>query len=364
MTAPAPVRVGAPEPERVEPRAKLALILALLSCVTAVVVAVCSVALMLNYADEKWLEANDFFAVLAAAVVTVGPAIASLLVARRAEELIIDSRGSLVGTDVVQRTRVIGQIGIAAGIVAMMTLGAFLLRDGIHDFQTVFLSWPDMKAAWPKVWKGFKLNIKTFLVAEVIVLVWALVVALIRSSPGPALAPLRWLAVAYADIFRGLPAILTIYLVVFGMPLTGIPFFSDLDLFWLGVFALTLVYGAYVSEVYRAGIDAVHWSQTAAARSLGLSYLQTQRYVVVPQAVRNVVFPLLNDFIGLQKDTALLSVAGILEGFARARIYSGTEFNMSSVTLLGLMFVAITIPQARFLDHLIARDQRKRQAQA
>lgn len=363
MTVPAPAHTFAPEPNRVETRAAVALAMAVLSCTAAAAVAAYSVALMLNYTDEKWFDGRESVVLLGCLVVTVLPAISALLLARRAEERIIDSRGVLTGTAVVQRARIWGQIGVALGIVACMTFGAFLMRDGLYRFKETFLSWPDMKAAWPNVWRGFKFNIKTFIVAEAIVLVWALVVALVRLSPGPALAPLRWLAVAYTDIFRGLPALLTIYLVVFGIPIAGFPFFGDLDRFWLGVIALSLVYGAYVSEVYRSGIEGVHWSQSAAARSLGLSHLRTQRYVVVPQAIRNVIPPLLNDFIGLQKDTALLYVAGIFEGFTAARIYAGTHFNVSSVTLLGLLFVAITIPQARMLDWLIARDKRKRQAQ-
>ena len=140
-------------------------------------------------------------------------------------------------------------------------------------------------------------------------------------------ARLRWLAIAYTDLFRGIPALLVIYLVVFGFPLAGVPLFSNLSrdsqLFWLSVFALSLTYGAYVSEVYRAGLESIHWSQTAAARSLGLSQLQTLRHVVVPQAVRRIIPPLLNDFIGLQKDTALVSVVGVLDIVNRATILKG-----------------------------------------
>ena len=133
-------------------------------------------------------------------------------------------------------------------------------------------------------------------------------------------------------------------------------------MFQLGVIALTLVYGAYVAEVFRSGIETVHWSQTAAARSLGLEHGQTMRYVVVPQAVRRVVPPLLNDFIGLQKDTALISVIGALEGFNEAKIYAGNHFNLSSVVGLGICFVVITIPMTRFTDFLVERDQRRMRA--
>ncbi len=196
-----------------------------------------------------------------------------------------------------------------------------------------------------------------------------------RQLPGRAAAPLRWLAIVYVDVFRGLPAIVTIYLVVFGLPLTDLPIISDIEnvdfvvwgiqidqLFILGVIALTLVYGAYVAEVYRSGIESVHWSQSAAARGLGLSEGQTLRHVVMPQAVRRVIPPLMNDFIGLQKDTALLNVAGVLEGFNVARIYAGNNFNLSSVMGLGLCFLVITIPMTRLTDYLVKRDQNRMQA--
>ena len=135
------------------------------------------------------------------------------------------------------------------------------------------------------------------MVAEVLVLVWGLVVAIARLVPGPAGQPIRAIATVYTDIFRGLPAIICIYLVGFGLPLTGLPIIKDFPPEWYAILALTLTYGAYVAEVYRAGIESVHWSQTAAARSLGLSFCQTLRYVIVPQAVRRIIPPLLNDFI-------------------------------------------------------------------
>jgi polar amino acid transport system permease protein len=189
--------------------------------------------------------------------------------------------------------------------------------------------------------------------------------------------PLRWLAVAYVDVFRGLPAIITIYLIVFGLPLTQLPIVeetADVDftvlgvqvdqLFILGVLALVLVYGAYVAEVYRSGIESIHWSQRAAARGLGLSQGQSLRFVVVPQAVRRVIPPLMNDFIGLQKDTALLNIVGVLEGFNIARIYAGNNFNLSSVTGLGICFLIVTIPMTRLADYLVKRDQERMQAGA
>jgi polar amino acid transport system permease protein len=235
-------------------------------------------------------------------------------------------------------------------------------RGGLQKVRATFFNGRFLRDSFPSVLRGFWLNVQLFTVAEVFVLIWGLAVAMARSLPGRAAAPVRWLAIAYIDLFRGLPALVTIYLVGFGLPLSGLPVVGSLSLFWLGVLALTLVYGAYVAEVYRAGIESVHWSQTAAARSLGMTHGQTLRFVIVPQAVRRVIPPLLNDFIGLQKDTALVSIIGVLEGFNRARIYAGNKFNLSSVVGLGMCFVVITIPMARLTDVLLRRDHERRTA--
>ena len=164
-------------------------------------------------------------------------------------------------------------------------------------------------------------------VAEALVLVFALLLAIVRGLPGRAAAPFRTLTIAYTDFFRGTPLVLVLFMIIGGLPALDIAGISDLSLFKSGVLALTLVYTAYVTEVYRAGIDSVHPSQRMAARSLGLSYTQTLRYVVLPQAIRRVVPPLLNDFIGLQKDTALVTVIGVTEAVAQANFYSTDYFN-------------------------------------
>jgi polar amino acid transport system permease protein len=196
-------------------------------------------------------------------------------------------------------------------------------------------------------------------VAELCVVAWGLALALLRSSRSRAVAPVRWLAIGYIDFFRALPALIVVYMVGFGIPISGLPWLSDWSLFQLAVLALTLVYGAYVAEVYRAGIESVHWSQSAAARSLGLSQAKTMRFVVLPQAIRRVIPPLLNDFIGLQKDTAFIGIIGVLDGFRRAQLYAGSKFNLSSFTGLALCFVVITIPMTRLTDHLLKRDQQR-----
>jgi polar amino acid transport system permease protein len=215
------------------------------------------------------------------------------------------------------------------------------------------------------VGQALLVNIEMFLVAEAIILVVALAIAVVRSSRSPVLFPLRMLAIGYTDFFRGVPLILVIYAVGFGVPgmyVRGISTQSELV---YGVAALVLSYSAYVAEVYRAGIASVHQSQVAAARSLGLSQWAAMRHVVLPQAVRTVIPPLLNDFISLQKDTALVSTLGtVIEASRAAQIYGSTAFNYSGYTVAALLFLALTIPLARFTDHLIGRDRSRRLAAA
>jgi polar amino acid transport system permease protein len=229
----------------------------------------------------------------------------------------------------------------------------------VEQFLETFFSWQHFKDSLPTVLEGFRTNLALMFVAEACVLVWGLVLALLRLSQGGASAPLRWLAVGYIDLFRAIPGLVLIYMVGFGIPIAGVPWLSDWSLFQLSVLALTLLYGAYVAEVYRAGIESIHWSQTAAARSLGLSSAKTMRFVVLPQAVRRVIPPLLNDFIGLQKDTAFIGIIGVLDGFRRAQIYAGTEFNLTPFTVLALCYVVITFPMTRLTDRLLKRDQER-----
>jgi polar amino acid transport system permease protein len=214
----------------------------------------------------------------------------------------------------------------------------------------------------PSVAAAFLLNVYIFAISEVLILALALVIAVVRGIPGPVFFPFRMVAIAYTDLFRGIPLILVLYIIGFGVPGLGLGFVSYLSDVTYGIIALVLVYSAYVAEVYRAGIESVHESQNAAARSLGLSRWQSLRFVVLPQAVRRVIPPLLNDFIGLQKDTALVSVLGSIEAVRAAQIYGASQFNYASYVVAALLFVLITIPLARLTDRLIARDKRRRQA--
>jgi len=246
------------------------------------------------------------------------------------------------------------------GAVVWILLGAaqFLMANDLAVSRT-FIQVPLIISSFWLVLKAFWINVYIFLVAEILVLIWGLIVAIARLIPGEAGRPIRLIATIYTDMFRGMPAIINIYLIGFGVPLTGLPFIKDLSPESYAILALTLTYGAYVAEVYRSGIESIHWSQVAAARSLGLSYMQTLRYVVVPQAVRRIIPPLLNDFIGLQKDTALVNVIGSIDAFNQARIIGANNFNLSPVTTVAFLFILITIPQARFVDKLLERDQRR-----
>jgi polar amino acid transport system permease protein len=262
------------------------------------------------------------------------------------------------------RIWVVVGLGLTALIVAFL---AFFLARNDGSVRRVMFNWSLMWQSRTALLRAFWLNIRLFLVSEVLVLVWALLIAVVRLLPGRACAPVRALAIAYTDVFRGIPAIITIYLIVFGFALAGIPPFSHMSrnpqIFWLSVLALTLVYGAYVAEVYRAGLESIHWSQSAAARSLGLSQWQTMRHVIIPQAVRRIIPPLLNDFVALQKDTALVSIVGGLEILNISQLLKNHYFNLSPVTAAALFFLVITIPCTRFVDYLVKRDRRRMQAQ-
>ena len=234
----------------------------------------------------------------------------------------------------------------------------------LHKVLQAFFSPSSARLSLPDVWSGFTVNLKMMFLAEALVLVFALAIAIVRGLPGRGAAPLRGLAVVYTDLFRGTPLILVAYLVGFGLPGLQLKVISTQSHFVYGVLALTLVYTAYVTEVYRAGIESVHPSQRMAARSLGLSYFQALRYVVVPQAVRRVIPPLLNDFVGLQKDTALIAVIGVTEAALQAQNFSNKYYNFTAYVVAAVFFVFLTIPLARFTDHLIAVRERRERAQA
>jgi polar amino acid transport system permease protein len=219
---------------------------------------------------------------------------------------------------------------------------------------------------------GFWVTLKLSILGGVLALSWGLVLAVLRQLPGRALAPVRWLTIGYIDIFRGIPFLLILLLVSGSLAAfqsegvipreIGIPeWFGEGSPFWYGVISLTITYGAYMAEVYRAGIEAVPAGQTEAARSLGMSHGQAMRFIIVPQAVRKVIPPLLNDFIALMKDTSLVSILGALEVVQVGRDIQTEQFNGSGLVLGAILFLLVTIPLARFVDYLIAREQGRTQ---
>ena len=254
--------------------------------------------------------------------------------------------------------------GAIAAVSTVVVLGALailiLTSPGWPVFRDSFFDPEVFSDTFPDILDAFWLDVRVFLIVEVAVLVIGLVVALVRTVSAPALFPLRILAIVYTDVFRGIPTILLVYLVGFGVPAIALGETEDgsRPLDWLptepvvlGGFALALSYGAYVAEVYRAGINSVHRGQRDAALAVGLTEAQALRHVIVPQAVRRVGPPLLNDFIALQKDVALLAVIGVTgEAFREAQIQTTTLFNYTPLVAAALLYLCVTIPMARILD--------------
>ena len=242
-----------------------------------------------------------------------------------------------------------------AAISSAVVLGGLavwiLTSPGWPSVRETFFSWSEFKNAFPEVLGGFWLDVRVFVIVEIAVLIVGLVVALVRTSAGPALFPIRLVATVYTDLFRGVPTLLLVYLIGFGIPalrLTGLP----TEPVVLGGIALGLSYSAYVAEVYRAGIASIHRGQRDAALAVGLTEAQALRHVILPQAVRRVAPPLLNDFLALQKDVVLISILGPQEAFRIAQIIQGENFNYTPLIAAALLFLIITVPLARLVDRL------------
>ncbi|MFF8018143.1 ABC transporter permease subunit [Streptomyces sp. NPDC007929] len=260
------------------------------------------------------------------------------------------------------RARRATAIGALSTLVTAVVLYLVVVNaPGWQRTKGTFFDLGYAREAFPKVLEGLWLNVRLLLICGAAVLVLGMLIAVARTLRGPVFFPLRFLAAAYTDFFRGLPLIINLMIVVLGVPalrLQGV----TVDPVLLGGTALTLTYSAYVAEVFRAGIESVHPSQRAAARSLGLNNRQTLRYVVLPQAVRRQVPPLLNDLVSLQKDTGLVSIGGAVDAVRAADIIVGRSLNYTPYIVAGLVFVALTIPMTRFTDWVTARMDR-RQAQ-
>lgn len=249
-----------------------------------------------------------------------------------------------------RRSTVIATAAVAVVLVAVY-LGA-TSSPGWPRVRDLFFNGKHARAVMADVWHAFwHINVRMFLIAEPLILVLGLLVALARQSRSPWLTPIRVLAVVYTDIFRGIPTILLVLMLGFGMPglgLRGVP----TGLFFWAMMALVISYGAYVAEVFRSGIESIHPSQLSSAEALGLSRAQTMRHVVVPQAVRRVLPPLLNDFVSLQKDTALVSSVALFDALFVARDYGNYNFNWTPYVVVACYFIVLTIPLARFTDWL------------
>jgi polar amino acid transport system permease protein len=297
-----------------------------------------------------------------AAAIPLVPALLGLARARQSRLRL--NEGDLIGARVeaaASRNASSISLGLAATQILVLLAILFLIANDLAVSRTFFYL-PQIRDSLVLILKAFWINIYIFMIAEVLVLIWGLAVAIGRLAPGAGGRPIRLIATFYVDLFRGLPAIVNVYLIGFGIPLTGLPILKDLSQESFAILALTLTSGAYVAEVYRAGIESIHWSQTAAARSLGLSHMQALRFVIVPQGVRQIIPPLLNSFISLQKDTALVNVIGTIDAFNQSIIIASNHFNLSAVTTVAILFFVITIPQARFVDRMVERDRQRMRA--
>jgi polar amino acid transport system permease protein len=240
-----------------------------------------------------------------------------------------------------------------------LIVGFIVLVLVINDFAVTkdYLNPKYLAESLPGIVKAFGQNIVLSVVAYSTSLTWGLILAIARGLPGPAATPIRFLAVTYIDVFRGLPALLTFLIIGFGLPQTGLPIVSGMNIFASGILAMTVLYGAYLAEIFRSGIESVHPSQVAAARSIGLNYGQTLRFVVLPQAITRMIPPLLSWYISALKDTSLLSVLGLLEAVNVSRIMITNQSNLSALTGVSLCFLVVTIPLSRLTDRLIKKNQ-------
>jgi len=273
------------------------------------------------------------------------------------------------GSRLLEPLRREGATGVLVAVVSTVVFGGLIVwlvgrSENWPAIREAFFNLREFRETLPEIASKFRRNVLFFMVAEPAILALAMLLAVMRSLPGPVFFPLRAMAIVYTDFFRGVPTVLVVYFLGFGVPSLGLAGVPIDPAFW-GVLALILSYSAYVSEVYRAGIETVHPSQVAAARSLGLTRWQSLRFVVLPQAVRRVVPPLLNDFVALQKDTALIAfIVAVPEAFKMAQILQQARFNFTPLLAAALLFLLITVPLTRLVDWLLARQRARRQGGA
>ena len=267
------------------------------------------------------------------------------------------TRRELYEAGVRRRSNRIALISTLSVLVAIFVLVP--LAPGWEAVQKSFFNGRVFAATFPGLLEAFVLNVMIFAWSAPLIALTGLAIALCRDARAPALFPLRLFGIAYTDIFRGLPVVLVIYIIGFGVPGLGLPRPWNSPYIW-GTLALVLVYSAYVAEVIRSGIDSIHQSQRSAAASLGLSDRDTMRYVVLPQAIRNVVPANMNLFIALQKDVALLSFIGPVEVFRQAGVYKSLYANFTPYVGAALIFLALTIPATRYADYLMNKQNKAR----
>ncbi len=263
-----------------------------------------------------------------------------------------------------QKRRSASVASISTLIVLVLIVVLIPKMPGWDSVRDAFFRWSSFKNALPKLWRPFLLNLKIFAICAPCIVALGLLIAMARGVRSPALFPLRLFATIYTDVVRGVPVILWISLIGFGVPgLFSHRAWYTRAVVW-GGFALVFCYSAYVAEVFRAGIEGVHESQRGAARSLGLSSRQTMMGIVLPQAIRRVVPPLMNDFVSLQKDVALISIIGPVEALRRATILQNKEFNFTPLVAAAVLFLCVSIPLTRITDHLLAKERRRTGATA
>ncbi|MFJ6215733.1 amino acid ABC transporter permease [Streptomyces sp. NPDC092296] len=256
------------------------------------------------------------------------------------------------------RNASVSSLGLT-GFVAVAALVGLLIVTNDGAVQKTFFNTSFMAKSLGDIFRALTVNIEIAVGAQILAMAFGLLLAIGRLLPDKGFWPVRILSIAYIDVFRGIPSVVLIYLVCFGLPLTDVPILSKGDPVVYAIVALALTYSAYNAELYRAGIESINKGQTSAALSMGLSQKDVLRFVILPQMSRNIAAPMLSQFIGLQKDTALVIVVGIIDAFSQAKIYSANDFNLSAVTAVCFVFVLITIPQTRFVDYLLARSGTK-----
>ena len=261
-----------------------------------------------------------------------------------------------------QRSRSVLVAFISTLVFAILVWFGLVATPGWSRVQESFFSWDVAVQAWPRVLDGLLLNLRVLAVAAVLVVIFGLLIAVIRTLKSPVFFPLRVLAKGYVDLFRGMPLIIVLYLVGFGIPALQIKGLTN-NVLILGTLAVIITYSAYVAEVIRSGILTVHPSQRAAARSLGLSHFQTLRHVVLPQALKRVTPPLLNDLVALIKDTGLVSILGVTDAVRAAQIQTAKTFNYTPYVMAAIIFLLVTIPLTRWTDRMLRNSLEKQNAQ-